>query len=52
MRCKLCNSTHKNTSKHQSWFEYQVCRTCSYVLDVFSWNSNYLKEYWEIKYAQ
>lgn len=46
MRCKLCHSTHRNTSKYQSWIEHQICRACSYVLDVLSWNLNYLKEYW------
>ena len=48
MRCNLCNSTHKNTSRHSSWLEYQMCRACSYALDIFSWNSNYLKEYWGV----
>jgi len=25
----------------------QVCRLCAYLLEVFSWNLNYLKEYWD-----
>lgn len=52
MRCKMCDLPHKNIARHQSWIKHQVCRTCSYVLDVFSWNTNYLKEYWEIRHAQ
>lgn len=52
MRCKICDLPHKNIARHQSWIEHQICRSCSYVLDIFSWNSNYLKEYWEIRYAQ
>ena len=50
MRCKLCNLPHKNTSRHQSWIEYHVCRACYSILDVFSWNSDCLKEYWEGKH--
>ena len=46
MRCKLCETPHKNRGKSPLWLEFQVCRACSYVLDVFSWNANYLKEYW------
>jgi len=52
MRCKLCDLSHRNTSRHQSWIEHQVCRACYSVLDIFSWNCNYLKEYWEINYVQ
>jgi hypothetical protein len=52
MRCKLCDLPHKNITRHQSWIEHQICRSCSYVLDVFSWNSNYLKEYWGVGHAQ
>jgi len=51
MRCKLCDLPHKNTSRCVSWIENQMCRTCSYVLELFSWNSNYLKEYWEIDHG-
>lgn len=52
MRCKLCDLPHKNIARHQSWIEHQIYRSCCYVLDVFSWNSNYLKEYWEVGHAQ
>lgn len=48
MRCKLCEIPHKNRGKSPLWIEFQVCRACSYVLDVFSWNANYLKEYWDL----
>jgi len=48
MRCKLCEIPHKNRGKSPLWIEFQVCRACSYVLDVFSWNANYLKEYWNV----
>jgi len=47
MRCKLCDLSHKNTARHQSWMEYQTCRACYSIMDIFSWNSNYLKDYWE-----
>jgi len=47
MRCKLCSTPHKNTNRYKSWNESQVCRTCSCVLEFFSWNSNYLHEYWK-----
>ncbi len=46
MRCKICEIPHKNTSKYQSWEEQQACRHCSNICDYFSWNGNYLHEYW------
>jgi hypothetical protein len=46
MRCTFCSLVHKNTTRHQSWIDYQTCRVCYFILDGFSWNSNYLKEYW------
>jgi len=45
MRCKICQIAHKNTSRFQSW-EEQVCRYCGVICDYFSWNGNYLHEYW------
>jgi len=26
--------------------ENHVCRVCGYLLELFSWNNNTLKEYW------
>ena len=46
MRCKICQIPHKNTSRFQLWEDLQVCRLCSNVCDYFSWNGNYLQEYW------
>lgn len=48
MRCKVCETPHKNIGKSPLWLEFQVCRQCSYLFDIFSWNANYLQEYWEI----
>ena len=48
MRCKICDITHKNTSKYDLWVENQVCRVCGQVLDFFSWNGNNLGDYWRI----
>ena len=47
MRCKICDITHKNTSKYDLWIEHRVCRICSQVIDLFSWNGNNLGEYWK-----
>jgi len=46
MRCKICDLVHKNTGRKKNWLEHQVCRTCSYFLEIFGANCNYLKEYW------
>lgn len=46
MRCKICDISHKNTSKHDLWLENQVCRICGHIMDLFTWNGNNLKEYW------
>ena len=46
MRCKICSIPHKNTSRFQLWEDVQVCRLCSSICDYFSWNGNYLHEYW------
>ncbi len=51
MRCKLCNIAHKNTARHTSWIQFQVCRRCYFFMDIFSWNTNYMQEYWETSYA-
>ena len=52
MRCKICQTSHKNTGRFQSW-EEQVCRfcgsICDSICDYFSWNGNYLYEYWRIQ---
>jgi len=47
MRCRICDLVHKNTKRHKSWISYQVCRTCLFLLEIFSWNNNFLKEHWE-----
>jgi hypothetical protein len=49
MRCKICQISHKNTSRLESWNEYLVCRFCSSLCDYFSWNGSYLQEYWRIR---
>ena len=46
MRCKICSSPKKNLVRFQIWEDQQVCRTCSGICDYFSWNGNYLHEYW------
>ena len=46
MRCKICSSAHKNTARNQLWNEQQVCRFCGEICDYFTWNGNYLHEYW------
>ncbi len=46
MRCKICNIPHKNTGRHQLWLEQQICRLCGNLCEYFSWNGNYLQEYW------
>ena len=47
MRCKICQIPHKNTRKYQLWVEQQVCRFCGDLCEFFSWNGNYLHEYWD-----
>ena len=47
MRCKVCEIPHKNTSRHELWIERQMCRLCGNLLELFSWNGNYLQEYWK-----
>jgi len=46
LRCKICELPHRNTSRYELWLERQVCRLCGNLLEYFSWNSNYLKDYW------
>ena len=46
MRCKICEIPHKNTAKYDLWLEHKVCRVCGSLFDLFSWNGNYLVEYW------
>ena len=45
--CNICNkkvsltsSTHK-----MAWEDSSYCRACKYMMEVFAWNGNYLKEY-------
>ena len=47
LRCKICEFPHKNTARCALWLERQVCRICGNLLELFSWNGNYLKDYWE-----
>jgi len=47
MKCRICDSNHKNTSRYQLWLEHKMCRACYYMIEIFSRNGNYLKEYWE-----
>jgi len=46
MRCRICNLPRKNFNRHDLWIEHQVCRMCQRLLEYFSWNNNFLKEYW------
>ena len=46
MRCRICELPHKNCNKYVLWIEFQICRICAYFLEIFSWNNNYLDEYW------
>jgi len=46
MRCKICDIPHKNTGRHELWIEQRICRICAQILDLFSWNGNYLQECW------
>jgi len=46
MRCKICDLTHKNSKRYESLYEMQLCRECSQTIEIFSWNGNYLQEYW------
>ncbi len=48
---KYCNScglrkTVTTRKTRMSWKETPYCRDCRYVLEIFSKNGNYLKEYW------
>ena len=45
MRCKICDRPYKNTHRYKIW-EDQFCRICSSLCDYFSFNGNYLKDYW------
>jgi len=47
MRCRLCEIPHRNVGNRANWIEYHVCRTCMQILGYFSYNSNYLLEYWD-----
>ena len=47
MRCRICEIVHKNTKRHELWFEKQVCRTCGSLFELFCWNDNRLLNYWK-----
>ena len=47
MRCRICETVHKNTKRHELWFEKQVCRTCGSLFELFCWNDNRLLNYWK-----
>lgn len=46
--CDTCgNRSTVTTSKtRRSWDMDHNCRSCRYILEHFSMNGNYLKEYW------
>ena len=46
MRCRICEISHRNTNRYETWTRYQVCRGCYFILEIFSWNTNYLDKYW------
>jgi len=46
MRCRICSKPQKNTRRHESWVEKQLCRICSQTVELFSWNGSYISEYW------
>lgn len=47
MRCRLCDIPHKNAGNRSNWIELRLCRICFQIMDLFSYNSNYLTDYWE-----
>jgi len=47
MRCRICDTVHKNTTRHGLWIEKQVCRMCANFLEFFSWNDSRLLDYWK-----
>jgi len=47
MRCRICSLPHRNIRRHELWIEEKLCRMCQRILEYFSWNNNFLHEYWE-----
>ena len=48
MSCKICDIPHKNTGRHDLWSQKQVSRVRGILIEHFSWNGNYLPEYWRV----
>jgi len=44
MRCKICDIYLTNPSKTSK--AIRLCKKCMYVLEIFSFGGNRLKEYW------
>jgi len=49
MMCRICSIPHKNTNRHELWRESKMCRICNGLLEFFSWNHNFLQQYWKNK---
>ena len=45
--CNICNKKVSLTSSRpkMAWEDSSYCRDCKYMMEVFAWNGNYLKEY-------
>jgi|TARA_B100001146_G_C16176981_1_gene432805 hypothetical protein len=45
--CNICNKKVSLTSSRpkMAWEDSSYCRACKYMMEVFAWNGNYLKEY-------
>ena len=45
--CNICNKKVSLTSKihKMAWEDSSYCRACKYMMEIFAWNGNYLKEY-------
>jgi len=46
--CKVCDSRSVVTSSNtrRSWRDNPYCRTCKYVMDIFSMNGTRLNQYY------
>ncbi len=48
LRCKICDTTYRNTGQKTTWKEYQTCKVCLYLIEIFMWNGNRLNVYFDI----
>jgi len=45
MLCRICDIYLYHHSKY-SFYSERLCKKCAYVLELFSFGGNRLKEYW------